>query len=77
MGARAEKPPVRPASPKAVAEATVPGAQNQPSSAKPNSFCEAVAEQDAQGNDFDAATQKRVLIKSYRQCVAIFGSATQ
>jgi hypothetical protein len=45
--------------------------------AQPNAFCESVASQDAGGNDFDPATQKRVFIQSYQQCVAIFGGATK
>lgn len=37
-------------------------------------FCEAVARQDSQGNDFDAPTQQRVFAQSYSQCVRIFGN---
>ena len=44
---------------------------------KPNAFCEAVAAQDAGGNDFDAATQSRMFVQSYRQCVAVFGDAAK
>jgi hypothetical protein len=40
-----------------------------------NSFCEAVAKQDAGGNDFDIATQQRVFARSFQQCVAMFGDA--
>lgn len=55
------------------APAPIPdGAQPQP-----NAFCESVASQDAGGNDFDPATQRRVFVQSYQQCVAIFGDATK
>ena len=33
-------------------------------------FCRAVASQDAGDNGFDAATQQRVLARSYAQCMA-------
>jgi hypothetical protein len=53
--------------------ASVPeGAQPQP-----NAFCVSVATQDASGNDFDPATQQRVFVQSYRQCVVVFGDATK
>jgi hypothetical protein len=44
---------------------------------KPNAFCESVASQDAGGNDFDPATQRRVFVQSYQQCVAVFGDAAK
>jgi hypothetical protein len=44
---------------------------------QPNRFCESVASQDAQTNDFDPATQRRVFVQSYQQCVTIFGDATK
>ena len=43
----------------------------------PNAFCESVAVQDSQRNDFDPATQRRVLVRSYQQCVAVFGDVTK
>jgi hypothetical protein len=56
-----------------VASAPIPeGAQPQP-----NAFCESVASQDAQGNNYDAATQRRVFVQSYQQCVAVFGDVTK
>lgn len=58
----------RPAQPATVREAQTP---------KLNSFCENVAKQDSEGNAFDAPTQQRVFIRSYQQCVAIFGDATE
>jgi len=57
----------------APAPAPVPeGAQPQP-----NAFCESVASQDAGSNDFDPATQRRVFVQSYQQCVAVFGDAVK
>jgi pyruvate/2-oxoglutarate dehydrogenase complex dihydrolipoamide acyltransferase (E2) component len=41
----------------------------------PNAFCMAVARQDATENGFDTATQQRVLVRNYRQCVATFGNS--
>ena len=56
-----------------VASAPIPeGAQPQP-----NAFCESVASQDAQGNNYDTATQRRVFVQSYQQCVAVFGDVTK
>jgi hypothetical protein len=56
-----------------VASAPIPeGAQPQP-----NAFCESVASQDAQGNNYDPATQRRVFVQSYQQCVAVFGDITK
>jgi hypothetical protein len=40
-----------------------------------NPFCASVAKQDSEGSDFDAATQQGVFVRSYQQCVAIFGNA--
>lgn len=44
---------------------------------QPNQFCESVASQDAQSNDFDPPTQRRVFVQSYQQCVTIFGDVTK
>jgi hypothetical protein len=56
-----------------VASAPIPdGAQPGP-----NAFCESVASQDAQGNNYDPATQRRVFVQSYQQCVAVFGDVTK
>ena len=71
-----------PAQPRPVAQSR-PMAQAAPAqapaqqAAPPNQFCESVASQDAQGNDFDPATQQRVFVQSYQQCVAVFGGATK
>jgi hypothetical protein len=35
-------------------------------------FCRSVASQDATGNGFDTATQRRVYIQSYTQCAALY-----
>jgi hypothetical protein len=68
------------AAPQPVAQVTPPpGAQPAPAqtaqAATPNSFCAAVAKQDAERNDFDATTQQGVYVRSYQQCVTIFGNA--
>ncbi len=42
--------------------------------AGPNEFCTSVARQDAESNEFDAATQQGVFVRSYQQCVTIFGN---
>ncbi len=57
-------PTVRPAPAQSVAA---------PVSAPDNSFCQAVAQQDAAQNGFDAATQQHVFQRSFQQCVAQFG----
>lgn len=44
---------------------------------RPNAFCESVASQDTQGNNYDPATQRRVFVQSYQQCVAVFGDVTK
>jgi hypothetical protein len=66
--------------PQPVAQVTPPpGAQPAPAQTAqamtPNPFCSAVAKQDAERNDFDATTQQGVYVRSYQQCVAIFGNA--
>jgi hypothetical protein len=45
--------------------------------AGPNAFCASVASQDSQTNDFDPATQRRVFVQSYQQCVTVFGDVTK
>ncbi|HKD46129.1 MAG TPA: hypothetical protein VKB67_00420 [Rhizomicrobium sp.] len=59
------------------AQATPPTAPPAQTAPPPNAFCESVASQDARGNDFDSATERRVFVQSYQQCVAVFGSVTQ
>ena len=39
-----------------------------------NPFCASVAKQDSESNAFDAATQQSVFVRSYQQCVTIFGN---
>ncbi len=73
-----DMPEARPV-PAAARPAPAQSAPVQAADAAPhlNAFCQAVAMQDSQRNDFDPPTQQRVLIQSYRQCVTIFGDATQ
>jgi hypothetical protein len=55
--------------------AAAPPAGAQPAQApSPDPFCLAVAKEDATENDFDTATENRVALRSYRQCVQIFGA---
>ena len=65
------RPPARAASPSQVAsqELAAAPAPAQP----PNEFCLAVAKQDATENGFDTATQQKVAVRSYQQCVQLFG----
>lgn len=64
------------------ATAPAPTAPAQPAAApvqaaaQPNPFCLGVARQDAMTHDFDTGTQQKVAIRSYQQCVQIFGSTT-
>jgi hypothetical protein len=61
--------------PAARAQNGEPAAASEPSapaSAPNTDFCRAVATQDATSNDFDAATQARVLARSYAQCMTIY-----
>jgi hypothetical protein len=53
--------PARPATP-----ATAPGT--------PDPFCVSVARQDSGADTFDAATQQRMALRSYQQCVAMYRS---
>lgn len=41
-----------------------------------NPFCASVAKQDSESSGFDATTQQSVFVRSYQQCVAVFGNAT-
>jgi hypothetical protein len=56
------------AQPAAISRATAP-----PAPAQPDPFCLAVAKNDASGAGFDQATQGKVALRSYQQCVGIFG----
>jgi pyruvate/2-oxoglutarate dehydrogenase complex dihydrolipoamide acyltransferase (E2) component len=72
--------PAAQAAPQPVAQVTPPpGAQPAPAQTAQaitaNPFCSAVARQDAERNDFDAATQQGVYVRSYQQCVTIFGNS--
>jgi hypothetical protein len=52
--------------------ATAASEPSAPAAAPNADFCHAVAVQDATSNDFDAATQVRVLARSYAQCMTIY-----
>ena len=71
--------------PQAEEPAPRPVAQAAPAPAAPaqtvaaggtNPFCASVAKQDSERNAFDAATQQGVFVRSYQQCVTIFGNVT-
>ena len=75
--------PVADAPPQAVAQTAPspvvqpPGAQAAPTQtaqAGVNPFCAAVARQDADGHGFDAETQQGMFVRSYQQCVTVFGN---
>jgi hypothetical protein len=69
----AEAAPPQPAAqvaPRPVAQA----APAQTAQAGVNPFCAAVARQDADGHGFDAATQQGMFVRSYQQCVTVFGN---
>ena len=42
-----------------------------------NPFCASVARQDSENNGFDAQTQQSVFVRSYQQCVSVFGNTAQ
>jgi hypothetical protein len=42
-----------------------------------NPFCLGVARQDATTHDFDTGTQQKVAVRSYQQCVQIFGATPE
>jgi hypothetical protein len=75
--AAATPAPERPAPQPMAARTAAPTPVQQAQAPKLNNFCENVAKQDSEGNDFDAPTQQRVFIRSYQQCVAIFGDASE
>lgn len=84
LGGSHEDQPAQPADsphPTAMAQSapaqTAPAPVPEGAQPQPNAFCEAVASQDATGNDFDPPTQQRVFVQSYRQCVAVFGDAAK
>jgi hypothetical protein len=66
---------------RAEAEAPAPPpariAQTAPAGAQPapDPFCLGVARQDATTNGFDQATEGKVAIRSYQQCVGLFGAS--
>jgi hypothetical protein len=64
--------------PRPVAQAKpVPAAPAQTAQAGGvNPFCASVAKQDSERNAFDAATQQGVFVRSYQQCVVVFGNVT-
>ena len=61
----------------ALAPAPAAIARAAPAQPAPNAFCVAVAKQDATGNGFDTATQQRVAVSSYQQCVGVFGNVAE
>ena len=75
----AEAAPEAQSAPQAVAQtaAAQPAAPAQTAQAGVNPFCAAVAKQDADGHGFDAATQQGMFVRSYQQCVTVFGNVAQ
>ena len=73
----AVRPAAKPA-PRPVAQTTPrPMAQAAPAQANGlNPFCAAVAKQDADGHGFDAQTQQGIYVRSYQQCVTVFGNVS-
>jgi len=69
--AKAEPRPVAQAAPRPVAQAAPVQANGV------NPFCAAVARQDADGHGFDAQTQQGIFVRSYQQCVTVFGNVAQ
>ena len=69
FGSEPDAPAARAQNGEPAAAASEPSA---PAAAPNTDFCRAVAIQDATGNDFDAATQARVLARSYAQCMTIY-----
>ncbi len=63
-----------PAAPPARIAQTAP-AGAQPAPPAPDPFCLGVAKQDATTGGFDAATQGKVAIRSYQQCVGLYGAS--
>ena len=63
-----------PAAPAQVAATAPAPAQAAPQASQ---FCSAVAKEDAMGGGFDTTTQQRVVLRSYQQCVQIFGNTTE
>ncbi len=59
--------------PEANTPATASAPQSAPAAPAPDPFCLAVARQDATTQGFDQATQGRVALRSYQQCVGLFG----
>jgi hypothetical protein len=63
------------AAPAKIAQMAPTPAGAQPAPPAPDPFCLGVAKQDATTSGFDAATQGRVAIRSYQQCVGLFGAS--
>jgi hypothetical protein len=68
----APRPVARRAMPAAPVATAAPAQTAQVAGANP--FCASVAKQDSERNAFDAATQQGVFVRSYQQCVTIFGN---
>jgi len=71
----AEAAPEAQSAPRAVAQTVAAPAQTAQAGVNP--FCAAVAKQDADGHGFDAATQQGMFVRSYQQCVTVFGNVAQ
>ncbi len=71
--AEAAPQPMPQSAPRPVAQAAT-AAPAQTAQAGVNPFCAAVARQDADGHGFDAATQQGMFVRSYQQCVTVFGN---
>jgi hypothetical protein len=63
-----------PAPPPKVAAAAPPAGAQPAQAPAPDPFCLAVAKEDATESGFDTATENRVALRSYQQCVQIFGA---
>jgi hypothetical protein len=62
-----------PARPAIAQPAPISRAAPPPAGTQPDPFCLAVAKNDASGAGFDQATEGKVALRSYQQCVGIFG----
>ena len=72
--AKAVPRPVAQTAPRPMAQAA-PAPAAQANGANP--FCAAVARQDADGHGFDAQTQQGIFVRSYQQCVMVFGNQAE
>jgi hypothetical protein len=68
------EPAPRPVAARVAPAPVAPAQTTQVAGANP--FCASVAKQDSERNAFDAATQQGVFVRSYQQCVTVFGNVT-